>query len=187
MHVVAKVHDATAALAGIRRLGPDAAVLDIDMPGPSVFDVLRQLRSEASALRVLLLSAHVTDHYVSQALELEVRGYLRKTETLDAIVAAVERVAAGEACFSAEVRERIAVTATGGADDSRSRLDTLTERELVVLGYVARGLAKKQIAALMNRSVKTVDQHCTNLMAKLEIHDRVELARFAIREGVAQP
>jgi DNA-binding NarL/FixJ family response regulator len=187
LEVVARANDTTTALAALRRLEPDLVIFDIDMPGPSVFDVLRQQRVERPGLGVLLLSAHVTDHYVTQALELGIRGYLRKTESLDVIVEAVKMVAAGEACFSTEVRSRIAESLTGGRDPARSRLDTLTARELEILAYVARGMTKKEIAALMHRSIKTVDQHCTNLMAKLEIHDRVALTRFAIREGVTLP
>ena len=67
-----------------------------------------------------------------------------------------------------------------------SKLSTLTGRELETLRYVARGLAKKEIAPLMHISVKTVDKHVTQLMTKLDIHDRVGLARFAIREGIIE-
>ena len=69
----------------------------------------------------------------------------------------------------------------------RTRAQLLTPRELEVLSYLAKGLAKKEIARVTDLSVKTVEQHCTHLMQKLDIHDRVELARFAIREGLVQP
>ncbi|MGB8143700.1 MAG: LuxR C-terminal-related transcriptional regulator [Chromatiaceae bacterium] len=70
---------------------------------------------------------------------------------------------------------------------ARTRAQLLTPRELEVLSYLAKGLAKKEIARITDLSVKTVEQHCTHLMQKLDIHDRVELARFAIREGLVQP
>ena len=188
MKVVAKVHDAAAAVAAARRLEPEVAVLDIDMPGLSVFDALLQMRSEQPGMRAILLSAHVNDHLVSRALAVEVRGYLRKTESLATIVEAVRRVAAGRVFFSADVRKRIVVHgARADCSQPRSRIATLTPREVEVLGYIARGLSKKEISGLLNRSVKTVDQHCTNLMTKLEIHDRVRLTRFAIREGIERP
>lgn len=70
---------------------------------------------------------------------------------------------------------------------SDTRLSTLTSREVEVLRYIARGMSRKEIASLMHLSVRTVECHCTNLMTKLNIHDRVQLARFAIREGLVHP
>lgn len=188
LEIVATAHDATEALAAARRTRPGVAVLDIDMPGLCVFDVVRQLRDEMPDLRVILLSAHVTDHFVDRALELEVSGYAQKTESLPSIVRAILLVAEGRRYFSDNVRKRIEL-AEGQlrVQTPRSPIATLTPREVEILVYVARGLSKKEIADLIHRSVKTVDQHCTNLMTKLEIHDRVDLARFAIREGIANP
>lgn len=188
LNVVTKVNNASDALAAARRLHPRIAVLDIDMPGMSAFDVARQLRAEGSCIRVVLLSAHVTDHFVDQALDIEVAGYLSKTESLESIVRAIQSISEGRVYFSAEVRARI--TVTGGAavtGAARTRGAILTPREVEVLGYIARGHSKKEIAELIHRSAKTVDHHCTNLMAKLEIHDRVQLARYAVREGITAP
>ena len=71
-------------------------------------------------------------------------------------------------------------------EPNRSRASTLSNRELEVLRYLANGMSKKEVAQTMHISVKTVERHCCNLMDKLDIHDRVELTRFAIREGFAQ-
>jgi DNA-binding NarL/FixJ family response regulator len=86
------------------------------------------------------------------------------------------------------VQARIVVDTQGAklAQQTRSRASTLTTRELEVLRYIARGLSKKEIAQTIHLSPKTVSCHCTNVMTKLGIHDRVELARFAIREGLAE-
>jgi DNA-binding NarL/FixJ family response regulator len=96
--------------------------------------------------------------------------------------------AAGGACFSPPVRSRIVVDSEGAklGETAQSRTSTLTTREVEVLRYITRGLAKKQIANLLHISVKTVDKHSVNLMTKLDIHDRVERARFTIREGLAE-
>jgi DNA-binding NarL/FixJ family response regulator len=85
------------------------------------------------------------------------------------------------------VQARIVIGDGGGhqlSPRSRARLSTLTDRELVVLRYVARGLSKKEIAGLMDVTSSAVDRHCTRIMTKLDLHDRVALARFAIREGL---
>lgn len=187
--VLVSVGDAAGALREARRRQPDLAVLDIDMPGPSVFGVVAQLSVELPSLRVLFLSAYVNDHHVQQALDLGAAGYVCKCEPLEIIVAAIRDVSRGGVVYSAQVRERIAVDGAGRAvlRPSRSRLRQLTPRELEVLAAVARGLTKKQVADLLSISHKTVDRHCGHIMGKLGIHDRVELARFAIREGIVNP
>lgn len=167
---------------------PDVAVLDIDMPGMSAFQAAREVRTVSPDTRVVFLSAFVHDRYVDQALAVEASGYLTKAEPPEAIVAAVRKVHGGRSSFSRSVLDRIVIDSSGArlANGSKTRCETLTEREREVLGYVARGLPQKQIARLAGISVKTVQHHVTHLMDKLEIHDRVELARFAIREGLVE-
>jgi DNA-binding NarL/FixJ family response regulator len=187
--VVASVADSDALLSEARRTRPDLAVLDIDMPGPPVFGVVARLRHELPGLRVLFLSAFVNDHHVQQALDLGAAGYVCKTDPVERIVAAVRSVARGAVAYSAAVRDRIVIEAGGRAvlKPQHSRLELLTPREMEVLAVMARGSSKKEAAAALSISHKTVDRHCVNLMEKLAIHDRVELARFAIREGVVNP
>lgn len=167
---------------------PDVAVLDIDMPGISAFQAAREVRRVSPNTRVIFLSAFVHDSYVDQALAVEASGYLTKSEPPEAIVEAIRRVHRGRSSYSRSVLDRIVVDPAGVrlANGSRSRCGLLTEREREVLGYVAMGLPQKQIARLAGISVKTVQHHVTHLMDKLEIHDRVELARFAIREGLVE-
>ena len=102
---------------------------------------------------------------------------------------AIRKVARGEVYFSDEVRQRLIVDIDQVrlAQQPRSRIATLTHREREILRHIAQGLSKKEIASKLNLSVKTVETHSSNLMRKLGIHDRVELARFAIREGLAEP
>jgi DNA-binding NarL/FixJ family response regulator len=111
-----------------------------------------------------------------------------KGEPPEVVLSAVRTVAGGGVYFSPQVQERLVVDSTGVhlAAEGATRASTLTSREMEVLRYIARGLSKKDIAAIMHLSVKTVDNHSTSLMSKLNIHDRVELARYAIREGLAE-
>ncbi|MEM7754206.1 MAG: response regulator transcription factor [Planctomycetota bacterium] len=166
---------------------PDIVVFDIDMPGRISFDVAKTLRARLPETRIAFLSAFCHDRYIQQALEVEAAAYITKSESPDVVADAIRAVAAGNAYFSPEVQDRIVVdgrriTLAG----ERTRASTLSPRELEVLRYIARGLSKKEIGATMHISVKTVDNHCTSLMAKLDVHDRVELARFAIREGLVE-
>ncbi|MEL7474160.1 MAG: response regulator transcription factor [Planctomycetota bacterium] len=167
---------------------PEVVCLDIDMPGRLCFDVARDLMATYDGLRVLFVSAFFHDSYIEDALRVRAHGYVTKGQSLGQIVHAVKEVAAGRMYFSDDVRDRLVVDSSGvrlGAS-STTRLATLTQREREVLRYIARGLSKKDIAAMMGLSVKTIENHTANLMIKLKIHDRVELARFAIREGLAE-
>ena len=167
---------------------PDVLILDIDMPGISAFEAARVVRAASPSTRIVFLSAYVHDGYIDQALAVEASGYLTKSEPPDAIVTAIRKVHRGETSYSPAVLARLVVDSAGIRLGSsvQTRYDLLTERETEILGYVARGLLQKQIARQAGISVKTVQHHVTHMMDKLEIHDRVELARFAIREGLVE-
>lgn len=188
IRVVALAANADEAVAAVTRLGPDIVVMDIDMPGMSCFEAARAIQRTSPRTRTLFLSAFFNDAYIDQALAVAAAGYLTKSEPPEAVVAAIRAAHAGGRHFSAEVKTRIVVGQDGPrlCGDARSRAATLTDRELEVLRYLARGLSQKQIAGLIHRSEGTVHKHSMNIMAKLAIHDRVELALYAIREGMAE-
>jgi DNA-binding NarL/FixJ family response regulator len=189
MKVLAEVGSADEAVAVAIRERPDVVLLDIDMPGLLAFDAVRTIRSRCPETRIVMLSGFFNDRYIEDALAAEASGYITKSEPPEAVLRAIRTVAEGGVYFSPEVQARIVVDSTGArlSRDGVTRASTLTPRELEVLRYIARGLSKKDIAAIMHLSVKTVDNHSTSLMTKLNIHDRVELARYAIREGLAEP
>jgi NarL family two-component system response regulator LiaR len=174
------------------RLRADIVLLDIEMPGPDPFAAMDDLSRQGSRSRVILLSAYVRDHYIDAAVKAGGWGYLSKNDLPEAIIDAIRRVARGEFAFGPEVLRRCQLlrAAEGESPVSRqgppSRLDTLTRREQEVLRMIGKGLSRAQIAAALYRSPKTVDAHRISIMEKLDIHDRVELARYAIREGLVE-
>jgi len=188
MRVVDQVDNAQAAVTRTLALRPDVLLLDIDMPGLSPFAAAGIIKRQCPETRILFLSAFFHDHYIAQALAVEAAGYVTKNEPLASVLHAIRRVTKGMVYFSQEVQARIVVDSSGArlARAPESRISLLTEREIQILGYIARGLPKKEIASLLNLSIKTVDQHASHIMEKLDIHDRVELARFAIREGLVE-
>jgi DNA-binding NarL/FixJ family response regulator len=189
MTILGTAGTADEAVALAVRLAPDVVVMDIDMPGRLCFDAARAIRTRCPHTRVIFLSALCQDRYIDQALQVQAYGYVVKTEPPDVIVRAIRGVAAGSSYFSPEVQARIVVDQGGPrlADQQRSRASSLTPREMEVLRYIARGLSKQDIGRAMHLSAGTVHRHTANLMNKLNIHDRVELTRFAIREGLAEP
>ena len=169
-------------------LMPDVVLMDIDMPGLICFDAAQRIAGLCPTARIIFLSAFFHDHYIEQALRVKARGYLTKSEPLRQVVVAIKQVAGGRVYFSAEIRARIVADTFGVrlAQPQRTRASTLSAREVEVLRYLARGMSKKEIAHTMHISLKTVEGHAEKLMSKLDIHDRVELTRYAIREGMVQ-
>ena len=167
---------------------PDIVLMDIDMPGTHCFSAARQIRRDNPDTRVLYLSAFFNDRYIADALESEGSGYVTKDEPPEVVLQAIRLAATGIAYFSPRVQARLVVDQNGMSlgDTTRIKASTLTQRELETIRYIARGMSKKEIAALIKVSVKTVEMHTQNAMNKLDIHDRVDLARYAIREGLAE-
>ena len=124
---------------------------------------------------------------VEQALEVGAAGYVLKGEEPSTLQQAIETVGDGGRYFSEEVENRLVLGDDGLTvrAPGATRAASLTQRELEILRYIAIGMSKKEVAALIDLSVRTVDAHVRNIMDKLDLHDRVELARFAIREGIA--
>jgi DNA-binding NarL/FixJ family response regulator len=186
--VVAEVANADEAIAAALRFHPNVVVLDIDMPGIASFDAAHTIRARVPTARILFLSAFTHDRYIEAALAAGALGYVSKNEPPEKVIEAIRAVAVGQCYFSAEVQARLVIDSDGVhlGYEAKSRTAALTNREMEVLRYIARGMSKKEIAKTMHLSVKTIENHSASIMARLNIHDRVELTRFAIREGLVE-
>ncbi len=172
---------------------PDVVVLDIEMPGPDPFEMADELRRRFPSVKTVILSAYVRDHYISAAFRAGVWGYFCKGDEAGEIIDGLRRIMAGEFATSAKVAERCQpVKARSRAGrvatmaPPASKLDQLTAREQEVLRLIGKGRTRSEIAETLHRSPKTIDGHRECIMQKLDIHDRGELVRFAIREGLAE-
>jgi DNA-binding NarL/FixJ family response regulator len=168
---------------------PDVLVIDVHLPGRGTFEVLQALQEQNRATKTLLVSGFVADVFIAQALRFGAGGYLMKTESMATLVDAIQRVARGEKVFSPTIAARIQFDAERNQYVTRfqSDLGVLTGRQIEVLRHLARGQSVKEISRIMHLSQKSVDSHKYRIMSKLGIHDRVELARLAIREGLMIP
>lgn len=186
--VVGKASDADEAMTVAFEVNPDVIVMDIDMPGMICFDAVERIRSRLADVSVLFLTGSFNDHYIERALKIGAAGYLHKSESVKTLAMGIREVAAGGEFFTDEIRARVVSKkkSLSLAEGAKMRSETLTDREVEVLRYLARGLSKKEVAQLMHLSPKTIESHSTRLMDKLDIHDRVELARYAIREGLTE-
>lgn len=189
IEVAAVISEAAPIVATAAACAPCVVLLDIQMPGIDCFAVIEDITARCPAARPALLSAYVRDSYIDAAVRAGAWGYLSKRDEPSTIVDAIRRIAAGRFAFSEEVLDRC-----GGAPPqpgepsavSSSKLGALTPRELQILRLIGEGLGRSEIAEAIHRSPKTVDAHRASIMEKLGLHDRVELARFAIREGLAE-
>lgn len=186
IEIAGEVEDADSAIEFCSREPVDVAVLDIEMPGRLSFDAAKQIQQSHPNTKIMFVSAYLHDRYVESALDVGASGYVTKQEDPDQIIKAIHELGHGRNYFSPAVDTRLVNRGRASNPQAKSRLGTLSPRETEVLRYIARGLSKKEIAQTMQISVKTVDNHSTSLMSKLDLHDRVELTRFAIREGLSR-
>lgn len=162
-------------------LRPDVVVMDVAMPELNGIEATRRLTADNPHTRVVALSMHKDSVYVREILRAGARGYLLKDSVADDLVAAVRAVAAGEGYLSPAVSNAV-------LDDYRKHvtnpIDLLSSREREVLQMLAEGKTNKEIAAVLNLSVYTVEAHRGRIMEKLNVHSINELVRFAVRNGL---
>ena len=170
-----------------RKLRPNVAVIDIAMPLLNGLEATRQITREVPSTKVLILSSYDDDEYVHQLGEAGASGYLLKEAAVTNLLSAIREVMKGRACFSTDISKRLLDhyrdTVLKRAPD-QARTAKLSCREAEVLQLIAEGKASKQIAAELNLSRKTVENHRQRLMKKLDIHDIANLTRYAIAKGV---
>ncbi|MDJ1135369.1 response regulator [Streptomyces iconiensis] len=188
--VVATAGDGHQAVRRARATSPDVLVLDLNLPGMPGVEVCRELVGPGSSLRVLVLSASGEHADVLEAVKSGATGYLVKSAGPEELMDAVRRTALGDAVFTPGLAglvlgeyRRLASDPAPPAQD-RSGVPQLTERETEVLRLVAKGLSYKQIAERLVISHRTVQNHVQNTLGKLQLHNRVELVRYAIESGL---
>jgi DNA-binding NarL/FixJ family response regulator len=186
--VVATAADGAQALRIAGAARPDVVVLDLQLPDMSGVEVTRGLRAAHPAAHVLVLSASGEQQDVLDAVKAGAVGYLLKSAARGEFLDAVRRTAGGDAVFTpglaALVLGEFRRLAAAPAGDEAAALQ-LTERETEILRMVATGLSYKQIATRLVLSHRTVQNHVQNTLGKLQLHNRVELVRYAIEHGLA--
>jgi DNA-binding NarL/FixJ family response regulator len=167
---------------------PNIVLMDIAMPGLNGLEATARIVKEHPEVRVVILSMHANDEYVRQALHAGASGYLLKDAATAELELALRAVARGETYLSPAISRRVVedYLAQGPARND-SPLQLLTARQREILQLVAEGKTTKQIAALLEVSVKTVETHRAQLMERLGIRDLAGLVRYALREGLVRP
>jgi DNA-binding NarL/FixJ family response regulator len=182
--VVGVAVDGHEAVALATQLVPDVAVLDIGMPGLNGLDAAREIQRQGLARAIVLLTMHAEDHYVLEALRAGVKGYVLKSQAPQSVADAIRQAFRGDVYLSPGV-SRILVDAYVSKREPAE--EPLSPRERQVLQLVAEGKTTKEIAQVLDISVKTADSHRGRLMKKLDIHQTAGLVRYAIRRGLILP
>ncbi|MBX3436853.1 MAG: response regulator transcription factor [Planctomycetaceae bacterium] len=189
LRVVGIAVDSETGIACVQEHEPHLVVINVDIPGRGAFAMADVLRRRVRSTRVLFWGDYFSDVLLDEALRLNAAGYLLTDEPTAAIVDALRSVCRGQTVFSPTIAERLAFDPDSGRYVAKYHNDlaTLTGRQFAVLRRLARGESVKDVARAMALSERAVESHKYRIMRRLGIHDRVELARYAIREGLAVP
>ncbi len=184
--VVATVGNSDKAYFEVMERVPDLVIMELELPGRGATAVAEQIHHRLPATKIVFYTSFGADIYIDFAMKIGISGFVLKNEPLELLIQGLRSVCQGEKYFSNEVLERLEFDRNTGEYHvkTHSYLSTLTLRQLQVLRHLVRGESVKEVAKIMTLSERAIESHKYRIMQKLGIHDRVELARFAIREGL---
>jgi DNA-binding NarL/FixJ family response regulator len=187
LHVVGEAENGDVALRLVRELAPDVVIMDLNMPGPSGVDVIRQMTSIAPLTRVVVLTISADDSDVINAVMGGACGYLLKDSSVDQLIAGIHSAAAGESLISPQIAAKMLQmlrAQRSSVDAAETIRAELSEREIEVLKLIANGNDNAAIARALFISPKTVKNHISNILMKLQMENRIQAAVYAVRSGI---
>jgi DNA-binding NarL/FixJ family response regulator len=190
MTIVGEAGSGEAAVEAVQRLKPDVVIMDVAMPGMNGIEATRRIKAANPETAVLALTMYEDEQYFFEMLNAGASGYIPKRAAPDDLVSAIKVVAEGNVfLYSTLARFLIKDMADRSTSDNAHGEaspgeDVLTAREREVLTCIAEGMTTREIAEALVISAKTVERHRENIMAKLDMHNRVELVKYAIKKGL---
>ena len=179
--VCGEVDDARKVMAAIRTTKPHVVTLDITIGDRDGLEVLKQIQSDVPQKKVLVLSMHDESVYAPRALLAGAAGYMNKTQAPENLIAAIRAILTGEIWLSQELKRRfLGFRRTTKRAATRS-VESLTDRQLEILGLIGRGIGTKEIAQTLGLSTKTIESHRGHIRGKLNLRDGAELVCYAIK------
>jgi two-component system response regulator NreC len=186
MEVVGEAANGREGLEKVGKLLPDVVLMDIAMPIMGGLEAIRRIRKEFSGIRILVLTQYDDKDHVFPAIQAGANGFVSKTAASSELASGIRAVSAGESYLSPSIAklfvedyQRVALT-----EDMNDPYEQLTDREREMLKLVVEGYKTRQIAEMLNITLKTVEGHKTSLMKKLGIHNNLELVKYALRQGI---
>ena len=187
LQVVGEAENGSAALQLTSELAPDVIIMDLKMPGLTGVETTRQISGLAPLARVVVLTISADDEDVMNAVMAGACGYLLKDSSIDQLIAGIRAAAGGESLISPQIAAKLLQRLrAGGADEVAAETirAELSERELEVLRLIANGKDNAEIARELFISPKTVKNHISNILMKLQIDNRIQAAVYAVRSGI---
>jgi DNA-binding NarL/FixJ family response regulator len=186
IEVVGEATSGEEALEAVAQGHPEVVLMDITMPGINGLEAARRINEEHPDTKVLILTMHEEDEYFFNALEAGASGYFVKGGSSEELVSALKAVARGDVFLYPTMAKKLlsGYLERGRATPDRDRQDGLTNRELEVLKLIGEGFNNQEIASRLFLSPTTVQTHRSNIMGKLNLHNRADLTRYAIKNGL---
>jgi DNA-binding NarL/FixJ family response regulator len=185
IEVIGEAEDGQTTVKLVAQLQPDVVVMDIAMPLLNGLEATRQIQRDHPQVKVLILTMHENEEYIRQVLAAGALGYVLKDTAARDLLGAIRAVYQGEAVLSPAITRLVIEDYLRWGDiRAEDTSDGLTPREREVLQLIAEGYTNKEIAEILSLSVKTIQSHRTNLMSKLDLHDRGELIKYAIQKKI---
>jgi DNA-binding NarL/FixJ family response regulator len=186
LDIVAEASEGATALRLVRELAPDVVVMDLNMPGMNGIEATREIARLAPLTRVVVLTISDQDGDVMDAILAGACGYLLKDSSIQDLMQGIHAASVGEALISPHIASKVLqrIRATGVQEDSALPQPELSDRETEVLRLIANGKDNAEIARELHISPKTVKNHISNILMKLQIENRIQAAVYAVRRGL---
>lgn len=185
--VVGECGDGQEAIRAVRELEPDVVLMDVALPGGiGGLEATEAILSERPGTRVIILTQYEQREYIRRALKVGAQGYLLKRSVSSQLKEAIRTVFQGRRYLHPVAADELVDLVTRGASLEEEEYETLTQRERQVLKLLAEGKTSRDIAKYLGISLKTAMTHRSNLMAKLELHSRAEVVKYALRKGIIE-
>ena len=182
--VVGQAADGWEALKAVGRLAPDVVVMDLNLPRMSGIEAITRMSVDAPATRVLVLTISADEFDVTKAILAGASGYILKDASIEEIVAGVRAAAAGESLISSKVATTLLEQIRSTTNAAPEHQAELSDREVEVMRLVAEGMDNAAIAEVLYISPQTVKNHISNILAKLQMENRIQAAVYAVRQGL---
>jgi DNA-binding NarL/FixJ family response regulator len=186
VQIVAEASDGSAALSLVRELAPDVVVMDLNMPGMNGIEATREITRQAPLTRVVVLTISDEDDDVIDAILAGACGYLLKDSSIQDLMQGIRAASVGEALISPHIAAKVLQRLRASSVDSETVAQgpELSDRETQVLRLIANGKDNAEIAQDLHISPKTVKNHISNILMKLQIENRIQAAVYAVRRGL---
>ncbi len=186
MAIIGEAKDGEGAIRRTAELQPDVVLMDIEMPGMNGIEATRRIKAQSPRTAVLALTMYEDDQYFFEMLRAGASGYVPKRAAPDELASAIRAVSRGEVFLHPSLAGRLVqdYLLRRDVEEQEPPADDLTPREQEVLTLIAEGLSNNEIADQLVISAKTVDRHRENIMRKLNLHNRVDLVKYALRKGL---